>query len=72
MIAASDSALGLGIVLFSGMLTASFPVPMKFSRDWRWENTWFVYATFALIVIPLLLAAWTVPHLYTFEVQGEN
>lgn len=54
---------GLGIVMLSGALTATFPVPMKFSRAWRWENTWLVYATFALLIIPLALAAWAVPHL---------
>jgi L-rhamnose-H+ transport protein len=39
---------------------------MKFSRAWRWENTWLVYATFALFIIPLLLAAWAVPHPVAF------
>lgn len=62
MNAAPHPALGLGIVALSGVLTASFPVPMKLSRSWKWENTWFVYATFALIVIPIVLAAWAVPH----------
>lgn len=66
MIAASDSGFGLGIIVVSGMLTASFPVPMKLSRAWRWENTWFVYATLALIIIPISLAAWAVPHLFSF------
>jgi L-rhamnose-H+ transport protein len=59
----SERLLGLGIVMISGALTATFPVPMKFSRAWRWENTWFVYASFALLIIPLALAAWAVPHL---------
>lgn len=63
MIDSSQQLLGLGVVMFSGVLTASFPVPMKFSRAWRWENTWLVYATLALLVIPASLAAWAVPHL---------
>jgi L-rhamnose-H+ transport protein len=58
--------LGLGIVAVSGVLTATFPVPMKFSRAWRWENTWLVYATFALVAIPMCLAAWAQPHLLSF------
>lgn len=66
MMAVSHSAFGLGIVVGSGVLTASFPVPMKLSRAWKWENTWFVYATLALIVIPILLAARSVPHLFRF------
>jgi L-rhamnose-H+ transport protein len=61
----SHAALGLGIVMFSGMLTASFPAPMKFSRAWNWENTWLAYATMALVIIPLALAWWSVPHLFS-------
>jgi L-rhamnose-H+ transport protein len=62
----AHSASGLVIIMLSGMLTASFPLPMKFARAWRWENTWLVYATFALIVIPLSLAVWTMPDLVSF------
>lgn len=51
--------------MFSGVLTASFPVPMKFSRAWKWENTWLAYATMALVVIPLALAWWSVPDLFS-------
>jgi L-rhamnose-H+ transport protein len=66
MMAASHAGIGLGIVMFSGVLTASFPIPMKFSRAWKWENTWLVYATLALVVIPVLLAEWAVPHVFSF------
>jgi L-rhamnose-H+ transport protein len=59
----SQTILGLGIVTFSGVLTASFPVPMKFSHTWNWENTWLVYATLAFVIIPVSLAARAVPHL---------
>ena len=63
MTAPSQTVVGLGIVTFSGVLTASFPVPMKFSRAWNWENTWLVYATLAFVVIPVSLAVCAVPHL---------
>lgn len=66
MIEPSHPALGLGIVMVSGTLTASFPFPMKLSREWRWENTWLAYATIALLVLPLSLAAWAMPHLFLF------
>lgn len=62
----SHAALGLGIVAFSGVLTATFPVPMKYSRTWKWENTWLVYAIFALVVIPVALALWAKPDLFSF------
>lgn len=62
----SHPALGLGIVAFSGVLTATFPVPMKHSRTWHWENTWLVYAIFALVIIPIALASWARPGLFSF------
>jgi hypothetical protein len=64
MISVSHSALGLGIVVASGAFTASFPVPMKYSREWKWENTWFIYATLALVIIPIALAWVAVPHFF--------
>jgi hypothetical protein len=64
--APSNPGLGLVIIMLSGVLTASFPFPMKFSRAWRWENTWLVYATFALVIIPLSLALWAMPNLLSF------
>ncbi len=65
MTSLSHAALGLGIVMFSGVLTATFPVPMKFARAWKWENTWLAYATMALLIIPLALAWWFIPHLFS-------
>lgn len=65
MTAPSQTVLGLGIVTFGGVLTASFPVPMKFSRTWNWENIWLAYATLAFVVIPVSLAACAVPHLFS-------
>ena len=61
MMAPSNPGLGLVMIMLSGVLTASFPFPMKFSRAWRWENTWLVYATFALVIIPVSLALWSMP-----------
>lgn len=55
------SSLGLVIIVFSGALIASFAAPMKLSRAWKWENTWLVYATLGLLVIPLALVLWAIP-----------
>lgn len=57
-----NSLLGLGILVLSGMLVASFPLPMKLSRHWKWENTWLVYAVLALIAMPCGMVALLVPH----------
>jgi L-rhamnose-H+ transport protein len=55
--------LGMAIIFVSGVLNGSFPAPMKYSRRWRWENTWLVFATVALLLLPWLLAAGFVPRL---------
>ncbi len=55
--------LGMAIIFISGVLNGSFPAPMKYSRRWRWENTWLVFATVALLLLPWLMASGFVPGL---------
>jgi L-rhamnose-H+ transport protein len=49
------------LILISGVLNASFPLPMKFSRDWRFENNWLAFTTLALLAAPVGLAMMIVP-----------
>jgi L-rhamnose-H+ transport protein len=51
------------VIFISGALNGSFPLPMKYTRQWKWENTWLVFAVTALLILPWLLAASFVPHL---------
>ena len=55
--------LGMAVIFISGALNGSFPLPMKYTRQWKWENTWLVFTAAALLIIPWLLAASFVPHL---------
>jgi L-rhamnose-H+ transport protein len=55
--------LGMAIIFVSGVLNGSFPAPMKYSRRWRWENTWLVFALVALLLLPWLMASGFVPRL---------
>lgn len=55
--------LGVLVVLVSGILNGSFPLPMKYARGWRWENTWLFFCALALLTFPWLLAAGFVPSL---------
>jgi L-rhamnose-H+ transport protein len=64
VIDSGNAVLGFGILIVSGMLTASFPVPLKLSRAWVWENTWLVYASLSLVAIPISIAALAVPNLH--------
>jgi L-rhamnose-H+ transport protein len=55
--------LGMVIIFVSGVLNGSFPAPMKYSRRWRWENIWLVFAAVALLLLPWLMATGFVPGL---------
>lgn len=55
--------LGMAIILLSGAFNGSFPLPMKYSRQWQWENTWLVFALTSLLILPGLLAVAFVPGL---------
>ena len=55
--------LGMALILVSGMSVGAFPLPMKYARQWQWENTWLVFTSVSLLVLPCLLAVGFVPHL---------
>jgi len=54
---------GLIIIFVSGVVNASFPLPMKYARAWEWENIWLVFSLLALLVLPIGAATWAIPHL---------
>ncbi len=54
---------GLALVVVGGFLNGSFAVPMKKMPAWRWENTWLLYSLVGMVIVPLILAVVTVPHL---------
>jgi len=54
---------GLMLVLGGGLLQGAFMAPVRFIRKWAWENYWLVFATTAYLVIPWIIAAFTVPKL---------
>jgi len=58
-----QARLGFLILLVAGVMNASFTLPMKFTRNWNWENTWLVWTLFALVIFPPLAAFATIPHL---------
>lgn len=39
-------------------------LPMKFTRTWKWENTWLVFSLVSLIFLPWALALGLVSHLF--------
>ncbi|HEV2420563.1 MAG TPA: L-rhamnose/proton symporter RhaT [Candidatus Acidoferrales bacterium] len=59
-----NSALaGVLLLVVAGIMNGSFTLPMKFTRQWAWENTWLVWTIWALVIFPPLMTVLTVPHL---------
>ena len=54
---------GVFLTALGGALTGSFAAPMKFSKEWAWENFWLLYSVIGLLCIPLATALFSVPGL---------
>lgn len=55
--------LGMGIIVISGILNGGFALPMKYARQWKWENTWLVFSIVGVFFLPWFMAFRFVPHL---------
>lgn len=49
-------------MILGGALQGVFAVPMKYTRNWNYENTWLTFCLSGMIVLPWLLTTATVPH----------
>lgn len=56
-------ASGALLAVVGGVMNGSFSVPMKFTANWPWANTWLIYSVVGLVLIPIGLAIFSVPHL---------
>jgi len=56
-----NTAIGFLLLLSAGMMNAGFSFPMKKTRNWAWENTWLAWAIFALLVLPTIAVALSIP-----------
>ena len=65
------STYGLLLVIVGGIMQGSFTLPMKFSPEWKWENTWLIFSLAGLVVAPWVFASLTVPHLFEALARAE-
>ena len=56
-----STILGIVAAMIAGAMNGSFAAPTKYMTKWEWENSWFVYAFTALVVIPFFTVFLTVP-----------
>jgi L-rhamnose-H+ transport protein len=48
----------------AGLMSGTCMLPSKFVRAWKWENMWFVFSVISLVIVPWMLAAAFVDHLF--------
>jgi L-rhamnose-H+ transport protein len=53
----------LSLIALAGAMQASYPVLMKLTTKWAWENLWLAFTFLGLVLFPGILAILTVPHL---------
>lgn len=67
---AESVAPSIALLVLAGTMNASFTLPMKFTRNWAWENIWAAWSLWALLVLPALAAYLTVPRLNEVYAQA--
>lgn len=55
--------IGLVLATLGGGIQGSFVYPMKFMKNWKWENGWFVFTVTCCLIFPTALAFATTPDL---------
>lgn len=54
--------MGILLIGFGGVMEGLFSLPVKMTADWSWENIWGAGSLAALLLGPLPLLLFTVPH----------
>jgi L-rhamnose-H+ transport protein len=49
------------VLLFSGILNGSAATPLKYAKHSEWENLWLIQSILAMILLPWILVALTIP-----------
>ncbi len=66
----SNVALAVVLTLVAGILNGSFAAPTKYTKHWKWENIWSVWAVVGMFLFPWFMVYVTVPHVAEFYQQA--
>jgi L-rhamnose-H+ transport protein len=58
----SGGAMGLLLVVLGGLLAGNCMLPLSHIRRWPWECTWLVFSLISLVLVPYLIAVFTIPN----------
>lgn len=56
-----DIWIGFTLILLAAVAVGNCMLPMKYTRVWKWENTWLVFSLVSLVAIPWAMAAAAIP-----------
>lgn len=59
----NNATAAIILLVVAGVMNGSFTLPMKYTREWAWENTWLIWTIWALVIFPPVMTLVTVPHL---------
>jgi hypothetical protein len=62
---------GLLLGLLNGVMTGSFSLPMKKTKQWSWEATWLIWSICALLIVSWTIAFVTVPNVMAIFKKAE-
>lgn len=57
--------LGFVIIFIAGISQGTFILPSTLTKKWNWENTWFTFSIFSMLLINWILALIFIPHLFS-------
>lgn len=55
--------IGIATIVTGGLLNGIFIFPIRFIKQWEWENMWLAFGFFGLFLLPTTIAFFAVPHL---------
>jgi len=61
--------IGIALIFVAGVMAGDCMLPLKWTRNWQWENTWLVFSLISLLVLPWMLALSIVHHLFRSYAQ---
>jgi L-rhamnose-H+ transport protein len=62
----ADNVLqALALILAAAIMNASYTLPMKLNRRWKWEHSWLAFSVLGVAVVPTIIGIITVPGLWS-------
>lgn len=55
----------IGLIAVASIINASYCLPMKLNKKWKWENSWFAFSIVGLAIVPTIIGVATVPKLWS-------